>query len=468
MKSIRTRLLLWLMIPLSIVAAFVSLETFDSSRKISNDLNDRTLLAATLTILEHVISTNGNLLADATLETLTENLGDRFFYHVRGPDGAFVTGYSQFPRPPDNVEQGPQLHRYYDGIHQGVPVRVVQLKRDLTDRELNGVTTITTWQHVTKRQDLTISLFTRSLTRLVLLVLAAGGIVWIAVLFGLRPLLQLQSAIDSRTPYDLTPIKRRMPSELAGIVSSMNELFDRVARSKANRERFVGDAAHQLRNPIAALKVQAETALDSGQKENLRISLEQVVETTNQTGQMVEQMLASARANTQEFDSGESFDLNSVAEGAARTCAISAMEKDQDLSFVPGDHPIIVKGNLILVQEAVANLIDNAVRHSPEGGEISVIVIARPDHNTCHIEISDSGELLNAEDLVRLSQPFSTGNAPSSGSGLGLSIAKDVARAHGGDLTVSPSNKGKGKTISISLAVEATRKTVGPKTGASA
>ena len=74
MKSIRTTLLIWLMIPLGIVAAFVSLETFNSSRKISNELNDRTLLAATLTILEHVISTNGNLLAEATLATLTENL----------------------------------------------------------------------------------------------------------------------------------------------------------------------------------------------------------------------------------------------------------------------------------------------------------------------------------------------------------------------------------------------------------
>ena len=457
MNSIRTRLLLGLMVPLGIVAAFVSLETFYSSRKISNDLNDRTLLAATLTILEHVISSNGNLLADATLETLTENLGDRFFYHVRGPNGAFVTGYSQYPKPSENTDQDPGLHQFYDGMHQGVPVRAVQLKRDLTDRDLNGVTTITTWQHVTKRRDLTLSLFTRSLTRLLLLVLAAGGIVWFAVMFGLRPLLQLQSAIDSRTPYDLTPIKRSMPFELAGIVSSMNKLFSRVARSKANRERFVGDAAHQLHNPIAALRVQAETALVSGQKESLRTSLEQVVETTNQVGQMVEQMLASAKANTLEFDSGETFDLNTIAEEAARTRATAAMEKDQDLSFSAPtvDEPIMVKGNLILVQEAVANLIDNAVRHSPPGGEISVNVIAQPELETCRIDVSDNGEPLNEEDLVRLSQPFATGNAPSSGSGLGLSIAKDVARAHGGDVTVSPHPGGGGKTISISLAMEA-------------
>ncbi|MEP1442383.1 MAG: sensor histidine kinase N-terminal domain-containing protein, partial [Hyphomicrobiales bacterium] len=125
MKSIRTKLLLGLLLPLIIVAAFVSLETFYSSQKISNDLNDKTLLAASFTILERVISTNGNLLAEETLETLTQSLGDRFFYHVSGPSAAFVTGYSGYPRPPNKTSLVSNKPVFYDGVHLGVPVRVV-------------------------------------------------------------------------------------------------------------------------------------------------------------------------------------------------------------------------------------------------------------------------------------------------------------------------------------------------------
>ena len=246
MSSIRSRLLMWLMVPLALVAAAVSVETFLSAQRLSHDLHDRTLLAAMLAISENVVASNGTLLADETLDVLTDNLGDQYFYHVAGPANAFVTGYSGFPRLPAGEELIDGQPVFYDGVHLGNDVRVIALRQLLVGRELNGLTTITAWQQVTQRDRMTLEIFSRSLIRLALLVLSAGAIVWFAVAFGMRPMRDLRRAIDSRSPYDLTPIKRPMPTELSGIVNSMNDLFARVARSKSNRERFIGDAAHQL------------------------------------------------------------------------------------------------------------------------------------------------------------------------------------------------------------------------------
>ncbi|MEO9457665.1 MAG: sensor histidine kinase [Lentilitoribacter sp.] len=448
MTSIRRRLLLWLIIPLTAVAVIVSIETFVSAQKISNDLHDKTLLAAMLTISENVVASNGTLLAEQTLKVLTENLGDEFFYHVLGPNGAFVTGYSGYPRLPEDIKLEDGVPIFYDGTYQGNTVRVTTMRQLLSGRDLNGWTTITTWQETTQRADLTLSLFGRSLIRLAALVIAAGVIVWFAVTQGLQPLRQLQQAIDSRTPLDLTPIKRQMPIELKGIVASMNDLFARVARSKANRERFIGDAAHQLRNPIAALKVQAEVALQAKDGKARNQSLKQVVNVSDQTSELVSQMLTNARANAIEKDAGETFDLSELTRDAARSVAPKAIEKDQDFSTEVTEG-IWLKGDKVLIREAIANLIDNAVKYSPRQAKVSISLVLNGDEIS--IGISDDGELISDEEFFQYCQPFYTDDSAHSGSGLGLAIAKDVSANHGGYLVNRADGDGRGKTISIIL-----------------
>ncbi|MEM8751147.1 MAG: sensor histidine kinase [Pseudomonadota bacterium] len=455
MNSIRLQLIVWLIVPLTFVATFVAAETYFSSRKVSNELHDRTLLAVTMTIAEHVVANDGDLLAENVLEALTESLGDQFFYHVVGPDNVFATGYSNRPNIPDNMILESGRPQFFDAVHQGDKVRVAAMRQLIVQSKLNGWTTITTWQRVKQREILAYSLFGRSLLRLLVVTLFAGIIVWFAVTRGLRPIESLRTAIDKRTPFDLTPIKRPMPQELQGIVSAMNDLLARVARSKANRERFVGDAAHQLRNPIAALKTQAENALQSKQQDQLRSGLANIVNTTNQTGRMVEQMLASARANALEFDSGEVFDLNEIVVEAARASAPIALLKKQDFAFDAHTHPVMVKGNKILVQEATLNLIDNAVRHSPEKASVSIAIVIEEIH--ARICVTDTGISMSQEDLLRLSQPFATGDDRASGSGLGLSITKDIAIAHGGYLKSTALEDGRGKTICFTLPLANTK-----------
>lgn len=451
MNSIRTRLLIWLTVPLSAVAAIVSLETFYSAQNVSRDLHDRTLLAAMLTLSENIVASSGTLLAEDTLEILTQNLGDEFFYYVQGPRGAFVTGYSGYPKLPYDLELTTGMPIFYDGVYQGVPVRVTAVRQFLSAGQIDGLTTIITWQQTSTRAQLTGSLFMRSLLRLALVVLAAGTIVRFAVSRGLRPIDELQQAIDNRTPYDLTPIKRPMPVELSGIVGSMNTLFNRVARSKRNREQFIGNAAHQLRDPIAAIKVQAQAALAAGERADLETGLTEIVKTTDSTSKMINQMLTSASAHGLGNENMKPINLAKTVKKIAEIWAETALEKGQEFSLEMDVETLPFNGNEILLGEAITNLIDNAIRHNSADTEIILGLTASDGNGMIEIGVSDTGKPFDDETLIALSQPFATGELSSSGSGLGLSLAKDVAKSHGGFLVVRPTTAPAGKTIAIKL-----------------
>ncbi len=451
MTSIRRQLLVWLLVPLMLVAAIVATETFYSARRVSNELHDQTLLSVSLAVFENIIASGGDIIAENMLETLTDNLGDQFFYHLAGPENTFVTGYTGYPRPPDTVNLTGGKPVFYDGMYRGDPVRAVVMRRPIFGEPVDGWATITTWQRIRGRQALTFNLFASSIVRLLLLTAAAGIIVWFAVSRGLTPLQQLRNAIRQRTAQDLTPIKRPMPVELRGMVGSMNELFERVRRSKSNRERFIGDAAHQLRNPIAAVKVQAAAALRADTHDAAREGLDQISTIADQTGRTVEQMLASAQANALDHEAREVFDIVPVVTDATRVIAPTALARNHDLSLEIEAESLMVEGHKVLIQEAIKNLIDNAVIHTVDSGTIRVGAGLSPDGDWIRVDVADSGAQLSKDDLSKLSQPFATGDGTGSGSGLGLSIAKDVAKSNGGYLELSPLPDDNGKVISMVL-----------------
>ena len=216
--SIHSRLLLGLVIPLTIVAALVSIETFLQSHRISNRLHDQTLLSVMLVISENAIVSEGDLLAENILEALTENLGDQYFYHVSGPNNAYVIGYSGVPQFSGVRSELNTEPIFYDSSYQGDSVRAVTVRQLVVEQELNGWMTITAWQRVSQRRELAFNLFSSSIIRLLVIVVSAGFIVWIALSYGLRPLEKLRSSIERRSPEDLTPIRSEPPVEVKSIV----------------------------------------------------------------------------------------------------------------------------------------------------------------------------------------------------------------------------------------------------------
>ena len=465
-RSIRSRLLVLLLVPLTAVAVLVAVETYFSARRTANQLYDRTLLAVLLAVRENVVASDGELLTEEMLEVLTENLGDQFLYHVAWPGNGHMTGYANRPEPPNNVRPEGGSPLFFDATYSGDPVRAVSLRQFVAEgtptvpvARADGWLRVTVWQRVRQRDALAFDLFTRSLLRLLAILGAAGVIVFLAVTRGLRPLEALRAAIEARSPTELSPIRRSVAPELRGIVGAMNDLLGRVERSRVNRERFIADAAHQLRNPLAAIKTQAQAGMASrgptprATADHPRRSLSAIVETTDRTAAMVEQMLTGARANALRLDRDSRnarIDPVELARSVALELAGKSMCAGHALSFDAEDegNGAWSLGDARLVREAVANLIDNAIVHNPVGTSIEVNVRCRGDQIA--IEVYDDGRTVPPTELARLSQPFATGNTDAEGSGLGLSIAKDIARSHGGDLTLEEHPE-RGKTFRITL-----------------
>lgn len=453
--SIHSRLLLGLVIPLTLVAALVSIETFLHARKTSYELHDRTLLSVMLVVSENVIASEGDLLSESILEALTENLGDQFFYHVSGPDKLFVVGYTGIPPLPGERPEPVTEPYFYDSVYQGDPVRAVTLRQLVSEQEFNGWMTVTAWQRVTERQELALNLFARTMGRMVLIVICAGVIVWFALSYGLRPLERLRRAIERRSPDDLTPIKTVPPVEVKNVVASMNHLFDQVARANQVRERFIGDAAHQMRNPIAAIKTQSEAALSSESLPEYRESVELILRTTEETGRLVEQLLITARAHAQNPDHAEFFAVEPVVKHAAKACAVTAVQKGHEFAYEAGATDYRVKGYPLLFGEAIANLIDNAIRHTPVGTQIVVGLENGNADDSVRVYVADEGPMFDETELGQLLEPFATGASTMPGSGLGLAVVDDIARMHGGRLSVMPGRDGHGKQMTIILPISA-------------
>ncbi len=451
MKSIRTGLLLWLILPLSLVASVVSINSFFSVREASNKLHDRTLQTVLLALTEHMVANENELVTENLLEVLTESLGDQFFYHFAAPGNAWIIGYSAVPERPTHVRLSNGLTVFYDSEYQGDPVRAVAARQLLSRPGLSGWTTLTVWQRVQQRRASALELFGQSLWRLALLVGMAGLVAWWAVSRGLRPLEDLRDAVAKRSPDDLSPIRRQVPVELRPITQTMNTLFERVSAAGSARERLIGDAAHQLRNPVAALLTQAQNVEAAPTLHAVRERASALVDSSRRLQRLVEQMLISARSNAGGIDTSGPVDIVALAAAVAREHGAQAIEMGQELSFEASVEHCKITAHGGLLREAFANLIDNAIRHGGRGASIVVGATPAEGSGAVRFSVSDTGEPLDDERLQQLSEAFHTGSGAAAGSGLGLSIVRDIVRLHGGRLSVEPVPDADGKSIVIDL-----------------
>lgn len=449
MTSIRARLLRWLIVPLSLVASLVSVEAFFSVRSVSNNLHDRTLQTVLLTLTEHMRANENELVTENLLEVLTESLGDQFFYHFVAPDNAWVVGYGGVPLRPRDTPLANGQTLFYDGDYQGSPVRAVAARQFVSLDSVQGWTTLTVWQRINQRRTATLMLFGDSLVRLALLVIMAGLVTWWAVARGLRPLGDLREAVAKRTPDDLSPIQRAVPQELRPVAMTMNDLFGRLSAAGTARERLIGDAAHQLRNPVAALRTQSQNVLAAGTLEEAQQRAKGLVDSSNHLGRLVDQMLVSARSNAGAVTRDDPVDLVAMVSQVLEAYGARAIERRQELSFDKDAAAVYVLANEDLLREAFTNLIDNAIRHNASGVSIHVAV-SRPDASAyAKVSIADTGVPLSAARFDELCAAFRTGDGATAGSGLGLSIVADIVRLHDGMLQLA--SEPDGKCISVAL-----------------
>jgi len=428
-------------------AYFLSLEP-------ASDAYDQALVDVGLALGERIRTAGDTVSFDlpgAAEQVLRTDKFDTIFYHVRRADGAALAGDPGLPPVP--AAQAPEDGVIaYDGEYRGRKIRVVALQVPCG----GGVCTVQVAETTNKRNTLARNIVLSSLVPELLITLATLAIVWFGVQRGLAPLADLSAEIRSRSARDLRPIDtEQAPEEARPLVSALNQLFRQVAESSGNQQRFLANAAHQLRTPLAGLRAHTEIALAQGMPEAHRAQLEQVHRATIRTARLANQLLALARAEPGGFrpDAFTSVNLRAVVEDAADEWVHRAMEKEIDLGFDLADAQ--VTGDALLLREALANLIHNALEYTPQGGRVTVRTGLRGGDP--FLEVEDDGPgIPPAEREQVLERFYRAAGTSGTGSGLGLSIVREIALAHGAQVSIgageSPGGAAAGCKVALTFA----------------
>lgn len=441
--SLRSRLFVLIIIPLVAVASLAAVARYVMAAQMSQRLYDNTLLAVALTISRDVVLSEGDLLTEQLLDALTNALGDPVYYRIEGPEARFVTGYSDAPPRPDGsaVESG--IPFFYDAVSLGKPVRVVTLREFIAEPQFGGWVTVDVWQTVNQRDALSLELLAQAVVLLAVVVATAALLVWFGINLGLRPLLQLREAVALRSPDDLGPIRRVVPREVRSLVGAMNSLFSRLSDAFAVRDAFISDAAHQLRNPIAAIQAQAEAATTAPNEEELRSRVAELAETARRTGRLTQQLLSMEKARGRDTsDKWQSTNIRALAEDLAKRFAERELRRNVAVSFkVSGDERLI-SGDPVMLSEAIENLLDNARRYGcPDGGDVELEL--EFNDSDVAIRVADSGQGIPEDVRERVfDRFFRLSDDASGGCGLGLAIVRKVAEVHGGSAHIRARNGG--------------------------
>ena len=376
-------------------------------------------------------------------QMLRRERGEPIFYRVLSPKGQEIGGIQALPAPPpEAVRDGGFIA--YDALFGGKPVRVVSVESPCG----KSTCTVLVAETTEKRSRLARDILLGSLFPELLIAAATLVIVWFGVKRGLAPLARLSEDIKARSPGDLRPIEAAGPEEARPIVAALNGLLSEVAQASRSQQRFLADAAHQLRTPLAGLRAHTEIALAQPLPEACRAQIEQVHAATIRTARLANQLLALARAEPGARGEAARVDLKALAGAEAEDWVRQALARDIDLGFELESAPVL--GDAFLLREALANLVHNAIQYTQRGGHITVRTGERGAG--AFVEVEDDGPGIPAAERERVLERFyRVPGTPGTGSGLGLAIVRDIAAGHGASLSLQEGAEGRGLRVAITF-----------------
>jgi two-component system sensor histidine kinase TctE len=397
---------------------------------------DELLAGATIQVAEDLYVQGGVLalnLPVAALSTLSRY--DLVYYKVVDSRGVVVAGYADLPSPASSAaaRNGPQ---FADGAYQGERIRTATLARYLPEERTPGWALVTVAQTTHARRQLTNDMSLKVWTLIVLMSILAIGASGLAIRRGLRPLARMETIIAARDPADLRPVAADTPSEINAIIGAINGLIGRLAERMTAMQRFIADAAHQMRTPIARLDAQIE--LLSGEHDPARFAarLDALRSTCSDVGRLTGQLLNHAMVihRTQAVPL-QPVDLVGLAkEVLGRTIPLSG-ERDVRVALDTDAPHAYIEGDPISLQEALSNVLHNALLH---GNADDIVVSIATSNALVTVTVNDNGPGIAREHWEAALRPFERlgqeQTAPRTGSGLGLAIVQQVMKAHGGEI----------------------------------
>lgn len=424
----------------------------------ANAAYDRSLLGAIKAMDANISTESGGLgveLPYRMLEFFELTASGRVYYRVATESGLVEIGNADLPPPPrELITEHPQ---FSDAIYYDTPVRIGSYARFI-DPPLAGQggpqrLVIQVAETLESRQAFTRILVLQAFARDVLLVVAASGVMVLVVGWALRPLTRLRNGVQARAAIDLTPISTSgIPTDVRPLVEAINHHVERNRRQAQGRRQFVDDASHQLRTPLTTLSTQVSFALRETDPQEQRNALVAIKLQLDETVRQTNQMLALARADSAEGAEvvAETVDLNALAQAVTRKWWSEARERGIDLGFEPTAEPLHTQAQPALLKEALSNLLHNALRYTPRGGQVTVGVVQRDALSA--ITVVDTGPGVAAQEMARLGERFFRGgNGRLPGTGLGLAIVKSVVERHGGHLQFAAGPAGRGLKVDMLL-----------------
>lgn len=390
-------------------------------------------------------------------ELLRADDADLVYYQVMGPKGELLGGDRDLPQPQEEKKVGSYDVKIRDDEMRSLEVRVaytwVQLTSEKSTSELGSVL-VQVAETREKRSVLATEIIKGVMLPQFAILPLAVLLVWLALVRGIKPLSELEERIRARKSDDLSPLdEKTVPLEVAPLVSSVNDLLRRLKESISTQKRFLADAAHQLKTPLAGLRMQADLAQrkEAGEEE-LKQSLQQIGRASVQATHTVNQLLSLARAEGAGSIDLQSCDMAALISEVLNDSLPHAMEKGLDLGYDGVDTAkkrrfLTLQGNPTLLKEMIRNLVDNAIHYTPSTperiGVITVRLLLDPYSQALAVQVEDNGPGISAAERERVFEPFYRALGTNvDGSGLGLPIVREIAKRHGATVTVEMAHPG--------------------------
>ena len=470
----------WMLAPLLLLWPMSIAITYLVAKSIANQPFDHALEDSVTVLAQQVKEVDGKVVArlpGSARDILRADDVDNIYFQISGPGGEVADGDRDLPLPRGEApERSGRVHFRNETLH-GAPVRVayawVNLRPLLDPRPQPSLqpnaqpapeaplALVQVAETLDKRAQLANEIIKGVILPQFIILPVILALVWFALSRGLSPLAQLQERIRARPPDDLSPIdSRQLPEEISPLVGSLNDMLARLAHTIDAQKRFIADAAHQMKTPLAGMRMQSELALRQVDPAEIHRSLEQLATSSESATRLVNQLLALARAENQP-QAGLAFDaidLPRLARETVQDWVQASFASRIDLGFEPPEPieaPILIAGQPLMLREMLSNLIDNALRYTPAEGSVTVRV--RRDGEHALLEVEDTGPGIAPLERERVFERFyRILGSNTQGSGLGLAIVREIAHQHNAQIDIfnnprSPSRRFPGTLLRLTF-----------------
>jgi two-component system, OmpR family, sensor histidine kinase TctE len=428
-NSLFGEILDWMLAPLLFLWPISIIITHHVADNIANQPYDRALAEDVRTLSRMLTLRQGQIEVEFPASPrllFRSDQDDTLYYQVADEQEFLISGDPQIPPPPKPHQPGELLFR--EASIQGEEVRIAYQWAHLPG-DTGRMALVQVAETRQKRSDLASRVVTGVLLPQFAIIPLAVVLVWLGLTRGIAPLNRLQSLIRRRRPTDLSPIGAAdVPEEVRPLIIAFNDMMQRLEENLQAQQRFIADAAHQMRTPLTGLKMQTDLALEETDPEQVRESLKRIARSAERASHLINQLLSLARAeaSSEALYAVESVCLHKMVSDLAEDIWPRILAKRIDFGIEANDTGIEVEANPMLLREMIKNLMDNAIKYTPAGGTVTVRVCASQRHIV--LDVEDTGSGIPETDRERVFERFyRVLGSGEDGSGLGLPIVREIA-----------------------------------------